>query len=122
MDQLRSIEVVPLQLPLPRDPRALAAANLLRASQGTRRTLASIGRSCGASARTLQRLFAADTGLTFEKWRQRARLARAIELLSSGRKVSTAASDVGYESPSAFIAMFRRELGSTPRAYVGGSL
>ena len=47
----------------PRDPRALAAANLLRASPGTRRSLSSIGRSCGASARTLQRLFAADTGL-----------------------------------------------------------
>jgi AraC-like DNA-binding protein len=122
LDQLRSIEVVPLQLPLPRDPRALAAANLLRATPGTRRSLSSIGKSCGASARTLQRLFAADTGLTFEKWRQRARLARAIELLSNGRKVSAVASDVGYESPSAFIAMFRRHLGATPRAYLGGSL
>ncbi|HYK42454.1 MAG TPA: helix-turn-helix transcriptional regulator [Thermoanaerobaculia bacterium] len=118
MDQLRSIEVVPLQLPLPRDARALAAANLLRASPGTRRSLSSIGRSCGASARTLQRLFAAETGLTFERWRQRVRLARAVELLSRGRKVSAAASDVGYDSPSAFIAMFRRQLGSTPRAYL----
>jgi AraC-like DNA-binding protein len=40
----------------------------------------------------------------------------------NGRKVSAVASDVGYESPSAFIAMFRRELGSTPRAYLAGSL
>ncbi|HEY6050647.1 MAG TPA: helix-turn-helix transcriptional regulator, partial [Thermoanaerobaculia bacterium] len=121
LDQLRSVEVVALQLPLPRDPRALAAANLLRALPANRRSLGAIGRACGASSRTLQRLFSAETGLTFEKWRQRARLSRAIELLSEGRKVSAAAADVGYESPSAFIAMFRRELGSTPRAYLAGS-
>lgn len=120
LDQLLAIEVVPLQLPQPRDPRALAAAHVLRAAGGTRRSLASIGRSAGASARTLQRLFAAETGLTFEKWRQRARLIRAIELLGEGRKVTAVAADVGYESPSAFIAMFRRELGSTPRAYLRG--
>ena len=71
--QLRSIEAVPLQLPLPRDPRALAAARLLRAS-GSRPSLAAVGRAAGASARTLQRLFSAETGLTFEKWRQRASL------------------------------------------------
>jgi AraC-like DNA-binding protein len=121
LEQLITIEVVPLQLPLPRDPRALAAANAVRAAAGTRRSLASIARGAGASARTLQRLFAAETNLTFEKWRQRARLIRAIELLAEGRKVTRVASDVGYDSPSAFIAMFRRELGSTPRLYLRGS-
>ena len=118
--QLRSIEAVPLQLPLPRDPRALAAARLLRAS-GSRPSLAAVGRAAGASARTLQRLFSAETGLTFEKWRQRASLIRALELLAEGQKVTAVAADVGYESPSAFIAMFRRELGGTPRTYFRGA-
>jgi AraC-like DNA-binding protein len=120
LDQLVAIEVVPLQLPLPRDPRAARAAGLLATSAGTRRSLASVGRAAGASPRTLQRLFAAETGLTFEKWRQRARLIRAVELLSEGRKVTRVALEVGYDSPSAFIAMFRRELGSTPRRYLRG--
>lgn len=119
VDQLRAIEVVPLQLPLPRDPRALRAARLVSTGDGTRKPLERVGSSAGASARTLQRLFLAETGLTFEKWRQRARLARAVELLSDGKKVTTVAFDVGYDSPSAFIAMFRRELGSTPRRYLG---
>jgi AraC-like DNA-binding protein len=120
LDQLVAIEVVPLQLPLLRDPRAARAASLLATSAGTRRSLASVGRVAGASPRTLQRLFAAETGLTFEKWRQRARLIRSVELLSEGRKVTRVALDVGYDSPSAFIAMFRRELGSTPRRYLQG--
>jgi len=120
VEQLRTIEAVPLQLPLPRDPRALRAARLLRAA-GARPSLATVGRAAGASPRTLQRLFKAETGLTFEKWRQRAGLIRALELLSEGRKVTAVASDVGYESPSAFIAMFRRELGATPRVYVLGT-
>jgi AraC-like DNA-binding protein len=118
LDQLRDIEVVPLQLPLPRDARALRAARLLTTGDGTRRSLEAVGRSAGASPRTLQRLFLAETGLTFEKWRQRARLARAVELLSEGRKVTSVAFEVGYDSPSAFVAMFRRELGATPRRYL----
>lgn len=118
LEQLLAVEVVPLQLPLPRDPRAWRAASLLLTPAGTRRSLAAVARTAGASPRTLQRLFAADTGLTFEKWRQRARLIRSVELLSEGRKVTRVAFDVGYDSPSAFIAMFRRELGSTPRRYL----
>lgn len=100
LDQLGVIEVVPLQLPLPRDPRALRASVLLSTPSGTRRPLSSIGRAVGASPRTLQRLFAVETGLTFEKWRQRSRLIRSIELLSEGRKVTRVALEVGYESPS----------------------
>ena len=120
LSQLVTIEVVPLQLPLLRDPRASRAASLLSTPAGTRRPLAAVGRTVGASPRTLQRLFAAETGLTFEKWRQRARLIRSIELLAAGWKVTRVALEVGYDSPSAFIAMFRRELGSTPRRYLQG--
>ena len=46
---------------------------------------------------------------------------RALELLAEGQKVTAVAADVGYESPSAFIAMFRRELGGTPRTYFRGA-
>ena len=33
------------------------------------------------------------------------------------RAVSRVASRVGYETPSAFVAAFRRETGQTPAAY-----
>ncbi|MBL8114640.1 MAG: helix-turn-helix domain-containing protein, partial [Acidobacteria bacterium] len=62
-----------------------------------------------------------ETGLTLEAWRLRARLLRAVEHLAGGRAVTAVAIDVGYESPSAFIAAFRRELGETPGRFLRGS-
>ncbi len=38
--------------------------------------------------------------------------------LSGGESVTNIAIDLGYESPSAFIAMFRRMLGTTPARYL----
>jgi AraC-like DNA-binding protein len=35
--------------------------------------------------------------------------------------VTTVAFEVGYDSPSAFIAMFRKTLGATPGRYLGRS-
>ena len=41
----------------------------------------------------------------------------ALRLLADGAKVTQAAMDAGYSTPSAFIAMFKKALGRTPRAY-----
>ena len=71
----------------------------------------------GASARTLSRLFAAQTGMTFRQWQRQLRLLTALELLAQGRTVTDVALDVGYDSPSAFISVFRQSLGTTPRRY-----
>ena len=45
------------------------------------------------------------------------RLLHALRLLAAGQSVTTVALEVGYDSPSAFIAMFRRSLGATPGGY-----
>jgi len=67
---------------------------------------------------TLARLFQRETGMTFGAWRRRRALLTALERLSEGDPVTTVALDLGYESPSAFIAMFRRTLGDTPTRYL----
>ncbi len=56
--------------------------------------------------------------MTFGSWRQRLRLLTAIARLADGRPVTAIAYDLGYESPSAFVAMFRRELGTPPGRYL----
>ena len=71
----------------------------------------------GASARTLSRLFVKETDMTFGAWRQQARLLKALEMLAGGHGVTVAALELGYQSPSAFIAMFRRALGVSPGRY-----
>jgi AraC-like DNA-binding protein len=116
-DQLRTIEVRALHIPEPRDPRAAAVARALRADPSEPRSLDELARRAGASARTIERCFKAETGLSFNQWRQQLRLGHALCLLAAGAKVTAVALDVGYDSPSAFIAAFRRVLGKTPARY-----
>jgi AraC-like DNA-binding protein len=52
--------------------------------------------------------------MTLGKWRQQLRLMEDVRLLAEGAKVTHAAMEAGYNSPSAFISMFRRTLGTTP--------
>nr|WP_268828294.1 helix-turn-helix domain-containing protein [Lysobacter gummosus] len=52
------------------------------------------------------------------QWRQRTRLMRALERLAAGEAVTAVTLDLGYDSVSAFIAMFRRHLGATPTQYL----
>ena len=118
VDQLKAIESIPLQLPHPTDSRAMRVAKALFADPGDQRKLEKLCKDCGASKRTIQRLFLVETRMTFGKWRQQLRLLHAMQALASGEKVTAAALDAGYNSTSAFISMFRKQLGTTPTRYL----
>ena len=70
LDELRDLQVAPLHLPLPRDPRLRAVTDSLMAAPSDNRDLAAWGRRAGASGRTLARLFRRETGMTFAGWRR----------------------------------------------------
>ena len=114
VDLMLAARPIDLALPLPRDRRARALTERLLAAPADRASLPEQARAAGASLRTLQRLFPAETGLTLEAWRQKARLIAGAASLSGGSPVTAAALDCGYESPSAFITAFRRQFGVTP--------
>jgi AraC-like DNA-binding protein len=120
VDQLKAVESIPLQLPHPSDARAKRVVENLFANPGDQRTLEKLCTECGASKRTIQRLFLEETKMTFSKWRQQLRLLHAMQRLASGEKVTAAALEAGYNSTSAFISMFRKQLGMTPRALFFG--
>jgi AraC-like DNA-binding protein len=117
VDLLMQARPIDLGLPLPIDRRALAFADRVQAAPGESSGLGDLARRAGASLRTLQRLFPAETGLTLEAWRQKARLITAAAALSRGAPVAVTAADCGYESPSAFITAFKRQFGMTPGRY-----
>jgi len=117
LDQLRVLPVVPLELPMPRDPRALRVARRLREEPGEQAPIQRLARGAGASRRTLERLFRRETGMPLGRWRQQARLLHAMRLLASGESVTSIALEVGYQSPSAFIEAFSSALGTTPGRY-----
>jgi AraC-like DNA-binding protein len=117
IDQLQAVHSIPLQLPRPADPRAMRIVQVLLANPGEQTTLKKLCKDCGASKRTIERVFLAETKMTFGKWRQQLRLLHALQLLASGEKVTGAALDAGYSSVSAFISMFKKQLGATPTRY-----
>jgi transcriptional regulator GlxA family with amidase domain len=77
--------------------------------------------AAGASRRTVERLFAAETGMSVGRWRTRLRLVEALRLLAAGEPVTAVAHRTGYATPSAFGAMFRAELGTSPARYFRGA-
>lgn len=116
-DLLRPVDGPGLQVPLPRDPRALAIADALLTDPGDTRTLDGWAESVYTSAKTLQRLFAAETGLRFPEWRTQARLYAALPRLAEGCPVGQVAHEVGYAGANGFIEAFHRHYGHTPGAH-----
>ncbi|TCL06999.1 AraC family transcriptional regulator [Sodalis ligni] len=117
LDEAQSLSVLSLHLPIPDDPRLARICADLIADPSIDLTLAEWGRTVGASARTLTRQFLAGTGMTFTQWRQRARILASLPRLARGESIISVALGLGYDSPSAFGAMFKRTLGATPAAY-----
>jgi AraC-like DNA-binding protein/quercetin dioxygenase-like cupin family protein len=116
--QLRNASPVPTFVTMPQDSRALGVAHAFIANQQYAPSLGALCRKVGASVRTIERIFRREVGTTFEFWRRQVRLVKGIELLVEGCPVKAVAAEVGYRQPSAFVELFRKTLGMTPKAWV----
>lgn len=117
LDELRMLPILPLHLPEPREAPLLALCRHIQASPAHPWTLEQAADRLNVSGRTLSRRFLRETGLRFGDWVRRARLLAALNALAAGQSVLEVALDLGYDSPSAFSAMFRRMLGVAPSDY-----
>ncbi|MFG2497069.1 AraC family transcriptional regulator [Streptomyces sp. NPDC048441] len=117
LDVLHPVPVTSISVTEPKDPRAGEVAAALAADPSDGRPLEAWGRTVGASARTLARLFVAETGLAFGQWREQLRMQAAMPLLAEGATIEAVAARVGYASASSFVAAFHRIVGLTPRQY-----
>jgi AraC-like DNA-binding protein/mannose-6-phosphate isomerase-like protein (cupin superfamily) len=120
--ELAVLPAMPLHLPLPRDKNLAAICTALLAAPECSDTLDDWAARVGASRRSLARHFQAEIGMSFGAWRQQLRLIEALTRLAAGQKVTMVAQDLGYDSPSAFTAMFRRALGRTPSQYFSSEM
>jgi transcriptional regulator GlxA family with amidase domain len=106
-----------LQLPEPRDDRLQAIARMLHENPADNTSLAELGKTIGASSRTLSRLFGNELGMTFYEWRTQLRIYHALVLLADGRDTTQTAYACGWANPSSFIAAFTSIIGTTPGRY-----
>lgn len=120
-DLLAPVPMATIDVRFPANPPARSVSLELLKEPADRSTLATWGRRVGAGERTLARSFVAQTGLSFGRWRILASLQAALAMLAAGDKVATVAERVGYDTPSAFVAAFRRETGVTPADYFRGA-
>jgi AraC-like DNA-binding protein len=120
-DEIRTAPRALFGLPLPTDKRLLKITTAIAEDPADNRNLEHWAAWAGISTRTLSRRISEETGLSFTQWRQQARVLRALELLGAGMPVTTVALDMGYETVSAFTAMFRRVIGVTPTSYAVAS-
>jgi len=118
MAEIRRLSPCALDLPLPESADLTQLCERIVADLSTRRPCGMDARDMNISTRTLYRRFLEETGITFARWKQQARLLESIRRLAEGTPVTTVAVDLGYDSPSAFSTMFRRSLGIAPRAFI----
>jgi AraC-like DNA-binding protein len=107
----------PLCLPTSRDPtvRAVMQYTNDHLDEVTARDVCA---AVGLSERSLSRRFSAETGMSWRRYVLQSRLLRSMALLTvPGRTVIDVASEVGFDSVSAFTRAFKTLTGETPTAY-----
>ncbi|MCW2389609.1 AraC-like DNA-binding protein [Sphingobium sp. B11D3B] len=118
LNELAVAPIEHLHLPMPRDSRLQRIFDGLRADSSDRSTAATWAVKIGMSERSLHRHILDETGMTFLRWRQQYQILLALEWLANGVAVQTVAMDLGYDSASAFITMFKKALGQPPGKYL----
>lgn len=117
-DELAAAPVEDLRLPIPSDPRLKKLANLLIAAPADHATVAEWASRIAVSERSLNRMLAEQVGMSFSRWRRQLHIVLALRRLSAGQKVQAVAMDLGYESASSFVTMFRKMVGKPPSRYL----
>ncbi|MGO1297939.1 MAG: AraC family transcriptional regulator [Vibrio sp.] len=103
-----------LAIPMPVDRRARKIAEHLLSQPEQIANRQQLTQRFGISTRTLSRIFIKETGLTFNQWRQLAKLITSMQWLLDGMSVQDVAERSGYSNVSAYISAFKQWFAETP--------
>lgn len=118
LDEIASAPTGNLYLPMPTDRRLRKIVDMMMDDPGNRETMETWARRAGLSKRTLARVLASETGMSFGRWRQQLNILLALQWLAKGTTVQQVAAELGYESAGSFVTMFRKALGTSPGRYM----
>ncbi|ELO1773204.1 helix-turn-helix transcriptional regulator [Vibrio fluvialis] len=117
LDELRRLKPVDFYLPNPSSDGLITLCHHVSERIAHPWTASDAAKYLSQSERTVSRKFQQELGLTFTEWLRQKRLIHALELLASGHSVLDSALAIGYDSPSAFSAMFKSRIGLSPSEY-----
>ncbi|MGO4771172.1 helix-turn-helix domain-containing protein [Flavobacterium sp. W22_SRS_FK3] len=118
LDELALIQPSKTFLPTTNHERLQKVVDLLLNDVASKNTIEYYAEISFMSTRTLSRLFIKELGMNFSDWRTRLKLLEAIKRLGEKQPIKEIALDLGYETASAFIYMFKKHLGTTPSNYI----
>jgi AraC-like DNA-binding protein len=118
IEEIATLLERPLSLPFPADRRLGDLCRDYMANPTPNARLDDWAEKLAMSRRTFTRFFREQTGISFVTWRQQASVFACLPMLAEGMPVTRVALEAGYENVAAFTTMFRRVLGSAPRAYM----
>lgn len=117
LDQMCGSQVEGSYLPQACTPALQTVLQALGLHPDDKSTVAELAARVHMTERTLARHCQLELGMTLGEWRQRLRYLRAVDALERGDSVQRIALELGFSTPSAFIAMFQREAGLTPEQF-----
>jgi len=118
LDEVRLLPALAFNLPDPQSPKLQQLCQRIKENLALEWSLEESAQQLHISSKTLARHFQKETGLHFSHWVRQAKLMQAMIDLTMNKPVLNVALDLGYESPSAFSAMFKRETSMTPSDYL----
>lgn len=116
-EEIKQASTFPIEIPWPKDKRLVAICEQLMNYPNQCKDLDTWSDMIGTSSRTLIRLFKKETGFSYRGWIQQMHIVLALGQLAEGQAISRIATSLGYASPSAFSAMFKRHLGYSPQSF-----
>jgi AraC-like DNA-binding protein len=119
IDEICRMPARPMHIPMPQTPRLRKICEAFLTDPASRDDIDEWAARAGLSRRTFTRLFRLETNMSVGTWKKQARLIEAVTRIASGASITSVAFDIGYESSSAFSAMFRQSLGTSPSAFSG---
>ncbi|WP_313295064.1 helix-turn-helix transcriptional regulator [Pseudomonas sp.] len=117
--ELEAAQRINAYVPMPRHARLRAWCERFLDDPAQDLTLEQCGEQLSMSSRSVARLFQREVGMSYGEWRARARMMLSQRCLADGMPIINVALEHGYQSASAFAAVFKRILGYTPSDWQG---
>lgn len=120
LDEIQVAQIEDHHLPIPRDPSLRRLVDMMMSAPADKLSVAEWAARCAMSERTLSRKVRAELGMSLWRWRHQLHVTLALQRMATGDSVQAVALDLGYETASSFITMFKKTTGKSPGRYFSG--